>query len=208
MEQLRYNLLFQWFVGVDGNAEVWDVTVFTKNRDRLLNGEVAERLLLGVVQQAHARQLLSEEHFTIDGTLIHAWAARRSFKEKPDPPVRGTGARGRKLLRDTHESTTDPDARLYKKNGAAAAVPSYLGHVLIENRNGLVVRAMATQSSTRAEREAAITLLDRLGGRDRARSRWGRTRVIRKSSSSSNCARDGWFRMSPNTRPTRSGQAH
>lgn len=162
MEQMNYNLLFRWFVGLNMDDAIWDVTVFTKNRDRLLRGDVAERLLLAVVEQAHAGQLLSEEHFTIDGTLIQAWANRRSFKEKSEPPDKGTGARGRKLLRDTHESTTDKDARLYKKSGAAAAVPSYLGHVLTENRNGLVVRAMATKSSTRAEREAAITLLDKL----------------------------------------------
>jgi transposase len=162
MEQLDYNLLFRWFVGLNMDDPIWDVTVFTKNRERLLGGEVAERLLLAVVEQAHARQLLSEEHFTIDGTLIQAWANRRSFKEKQDPPERGTGARGRKLLRDTHESSSDPEARLYKKSGAASAVPSYLGHVLIENRHGLVVQAMATQASTRAEREAALTLLDRM----------------------------------------------
>jgi transposase len=168
MEQMDYNLLFRWFVGLNMDDAIWDVTVFTKNRERLLRGEVAERLLLAVVEQAHARQLLSEEHFTIDGTLIQAWANRRSFREKQDPPDKGTGARGRKLLRDTHESSTDPEARLYKKSGAAAAVPSYLGHVLTENRNGLVVGAMATQSSTRAEREAAITLLDRMRGRPAA----------------------------------------
>jgi transposase len=168
MEQMDYNLLFRWFVGLNMDDPIWDVTVFPKNRERLLRGEVAERLLLAVVEQAHARQLLSEEHFTIDGTLIQAWANRRSFREKTDPPDRGTGARGRKLLRDTHESSSDPDARLYKKSGAASAVPSYLGHVLTENRHGLVVAAMATQSSTRAEREAAITLLDRLPRRPQA----------------------------------------
>jgi transposase len=161
MEQMDYNLLFRWFVGLNMDDPIWDVTVFTKNRERLLRGEVAERLLLAVVEQAHASQLLSEEHFTIDGTLIQAWANRRSFREKQDPPDKGTGARGRKLLRDTHESSTDADARLYKKNGAAAAVPGYLGHVMIENRNGLVVAAMATQAGARAEREAAIALLDR-----------------------------------------------
>jgi len=166
MEQLDYNLLFRWFVGLNMDDPIWDVTVFTKNRERLLRGEVAERLLLEVVEQAHARRLLSEEHFTIDGTLIQAWVSRRSFREKQDPPDRGTGARGRKLLRDTHESATDKDARLYKKSGAAAAVPSYLGHVLTENRNGLVVAAMATQSSTRAEREAALVLLDRMKRRN------------------------------------------
>jgi hypothetical protein len=118
--------------------------------------------LLAVVEQAHARQLLSEEHFTVDGTLIQAWANRRSFREKSDPPTRGSGVGGKKLLRDTHESTTDPEARLYKKSGAATAAPSYLGHVLTENRHGLVVRAQATQSSTTAERAAALAMLDRM----------------------------------------------
>ena len=162
MEQMDYNLLFRWFVGLNMDDPIWDVTVFTKNRERLIAGEVAERLLLAVVEQAHAKQLLSEEHFTVDGTLIQAWASRRSFKEKKDPPKRGTGSGGKKLLRDTHESTTDPQARLYKKATAAAAVPAYLGHVLTENRNGLVVRALATQASTTAEREAALAMLDTL----------------------------------------------
>jgi len=162
MEQLDYNLLFRWFVGLNIDDPVWDVTVFTKNRERLIEGEVAGRLLLAVVEQARTHQLLSEEHFTVDGTLIQAWASRRSFREKSDPPTRGTGARGRKLLRDTHESTTDPEARLYKKSGAAAAVPSYLGHVVTENRHGLVVAAMATQSSKTAEQEAALAMVDKL----------------------------------------------
>jgi transposase len=161
MEQLDYNLLFRWFVGLNMDDPIWDVTVFTKNRERLIRGEVAERLLLAVVEQAHANRLLSEEHFTVDGTLIQAWANRRSFKEKPDPPTRGTGSGGKKLLRDTHESATDPEARLYKKCAAAAAVPGYLGHVITENRNGLVVQALATQASTTAEREAALIMLDK-----------------------------------------------
>ena len=160
MEQLDYNLLFRWFVGLNIDDPVWDVTVFTKNRERLIAGEVSGQLLRAVVEQARAGNLLSEEHFTVDGTLIQAWASRRSFRGKQDPPSRGTGARGRKLLRDTHESATDPEARLYKKCGAAAAVPSYLGHVLTENRNGLVVGAMVTQSGTTAEREAALRMLD------------------------------------------------
>ena len=162
MEQIDYNLLFRWFVGLNMDDAIWDVTVFTKNRERLMRGEVSERLLLEVLRQAGEKQLLSEEHFTVDGTLIQAWANRRSFHPKPDPPDQGTGWRGKKLLRDTHESATDPEARLFKKNGAAAAVPSYLGHVLTENRNGLVVAALATQSSTTAEREAAVILIDRL----------------------------------------------
>lgn len=162
MEQLDYNLLFRWFVGLNIDDPVWDATVFSKNRERLIAGEVAEQLLLAVVEQARAHELLSEEHFTVDGTLIQAWASRRSFKEKADPPSRGSGSRGRKLLRDTHESSTDPEARLYRKSGSAAVVPSYLGHVVTENRNGLIVAAMATQAGNAAERHAALRLLKRL----------------------------------------------
>jgi transposase len=161
MEQLDYNLLFRWFVGLNMDDRVWDVTVFTKNRERLLAGGISQQLLLAVVEQARARNLLSEEHFTVDGTLLQAWASRRSFREKKDPPRRGTGARGRKLLRDTHESKTDPEARLFRKSSTAAVVPSYLGHVLAENRHGLIVGAMVTQAGNAAEREAALTLLDR-----------------------------------------------
>jgi IS5 family transposase len=167
MEQIDYNLLFRWFVGLTMDDAIWDVTVFTKNRERLMRGEVSERLLMEVLKQAGERHLLSEEHFTVDGTLIQAWANRRSFREKPDPPSRGTGARGRKLLRDTHESTTDPQARLYQKSRSSPALPSYIGHILTENRNGLVVAALATQSSSTAEREAAVAMLDRLPVRPR-----------------------------------------
>jgi len=117
-----------------------------------------------VLQQAAQQGLLSDEHFTVDGTLIQAWASRRSFQPKDPPPTHGTGRRGEKLLRDTHESKTDPDAHLYKKSDAGAVRPSYLGHVLIENRHGLVVAACATQATTTAEREAALRLLDQYGG--------------------------------------------
>jgi transposase len=161
MEQLDYNLLFRWFVGLNMDDRVWNVTVFTKNRERLMRGGISQQLLLAVVEQARAASLLSEEHFTVDGTLLQAWASRRSFAPKKDPPSRGTGARGRKLLRDTHESKTDPEARLFRKSSAAAAVPSCLGHVMTENRNGLIVGAMVTQSGNAAEREAALALLDR-----------------------------------------------
>lgn len=162
MEQLNYNLLFRWFVGLEMDDPVWDATVFTKNRERLVSAEVSEELLLAVVEEARRAGLLSEEHFTVDGTLIQAWANRRSFQQKPDPPDRGTGARGRKLLRDTHESTTDPEARLYRKSSAGAVVPGYLGHVITENRNGLIVAAMATQAGNAAERQAALVMLGRL----------------------------------------------
>lgn len=161
MEQIDYNLLFRWFVGLNMDDAIWDVTVFTKNRERLMRGDVSERLLVEVLHQAGEKGLLSEEHFTVDGTLIQAWANRRSFKPKSDPPSRGTGARGRKLLRDTHASTTDPQARLYQKSASSPALPSYIGHILTENRNGLVVAALATQSSSTAEREAAVAMLDR-----------------------------------------------
>jgi transposase len=209
MEQLDYNLLFRWFVGLNMDDAIWDVTVFTKNRERLLKEEVAERLLLAVVEQAHAHRLLSEEHFTVDGTLIQAWVNRRSFREKQDPPDKGTGARGRKLLRDTHESTTDPEARLYRKSSAGAVVPSYLGHVLTENRNGLVVAALATQSSTTAEREAALRRIDRSRQRGSLAGEitLGPTRAIRTSRSLSNCGAGRWCRTWPSTRPTPSGPA-
>jgi transposase len=162
MEQLNYNLLFRWFVGFEMDDVVWDATVFWKNRERLIEADISQHLLLAVVEQARARQLLSEEHFTVDGTLIQAWASRRSFREKSDPPDRGSGARGRKLLRDTHESTTDPESRLYRKSSSGAAVPSYLGHLITENRNGLVVTAMATQAGNSEERRAALKMLKRL----------------------------------------------
>ena len=162
MEQLNYNLLFRWFVGLEMDDPVWDVTVFTKNRERLIAGAASQQLLLAVVEQARQHQLLSEEHFTVDGTLIQAWAAARSFHEKKDPPAPGSGSgqHGELLLRDKVESSTDADARLYKKAAADKPVPSYLGHALMENRNGLVVAAAASRSATVAEREMALALLD------------------------------------------------
>jgi len=174
-----------------------------------MKGEVSERLLLQVLKQAGEKHLLSEEHFTVDGTLIQAWANRRSFREKPDPPARGTGFGGKKLLRDTHQSKTDPEARLYRKSTAGAAMPSYLGHVVTENRNGLAVAARAMQSSAAAEREAAVDCSTGCArpGCERNESRWARTKVIRKKSSSIICARGAWSRMSPSTSPTRSGPA-
>jgi len=162
MEEMNYNLLFRWFVGLEMDDEVWDVTVFTKNRERLIAGEVAQKFFTAVLMQARGAGLLSDEHFTVDGTLIEAWASRRSFVEKPDPPQRGTGARGRKLLRDTHQSKTDAEARLFRRSQAAESRPSYLGHAITENRNGLVVAACVTQSSSKAEREAALAMLPQI----------------------------------------------
>src|SRR6266849_4424594 len=159
MEQLDYNLLFRWFVGMNVDDEVWDVTVFTKNRDRLLEGEIAKVFFDEVLAQAAQQGLLSDEHFTVDGTLIEAWANRRSFHPKNPPPTTGSGNQGQKLLRDTHESKSDPESRLYKKSAAGEVKPSYLGHLLMENRNGLVVQACVTAAGTKAEREAAEAML-------------------------------------------------
>jgi transposase len=160
MEELDYSLLFRWFVGLAIDDEVWDATVFSKNRDRLIEGEIASRFFAAVRQQLERSGLLSDEHFTVDGTMLEAWANRRSFREKADPPERGSGHGGKRLLRDTHESRTDPEARLYRKCNAGASEPSYLGHVLTENDHGLIVAACVTEAGTKAERDAALALLD------------------------------------------------
>jgi transposase len=169
MEQLDYNLLFRWFVGLDLDAPVWDVTVFTKNRDRLLDGEVATGFFEQVLAQAKAQRLLSDEHFTVDGTLIEAWAGQKSFKPKteavPGPPPDDPGNpsvdfRGERRTNATHASTTDPEARLYKKAAGQEAKLCFLGHVLMENRNGLVIHATVTPATGTAEREAALALVE------------------------------------------------
>jgi len=160
MEELDYSLLFRWFVGLAMDDEVWDATVFSKNRDRLIGGEIASQFFLAVQGQLASSGLLSDEHFTVDGTMLEAWASRRSFHAKAEPPQRGSGQGGKRLLRDTHESGSDPEARLYRKCNAGAAKPSYLGHVLMENQHGLIVGACVSEAGTRAEREAALRLLD------------------------------------------------
>jgi transposase len=147
IEQLQYNLLFRWFVGLNLDEEVWVPTVFSKNRDRLLAGDVAQRFLAGVLQQARAGNLLSDEHFTVDGTLIEAWASQKSFRPKNEndpPPADDPGNptvnfHGEKRSNETHQSTTDPDARLARKSSGHEAKLAYCGNVMIENRNGLVV---------------------------------------------------------------------
>src|SRR3982074_248067 len=169
MEELDYSLLFRWFVGLAIDDEVWDATVFSKNRDRLIEGEVAARFFAAVRSQLEGSGLLSDEHFTVDGTMLEAWANRRSFREKAAPPERGSGHGGKRLLRDTHESTTDPEARLFRKCKAGAAKPCYLGHVLTENQHGLIVGACVSEAGTRAEREAALLLLDQ-GAKGRRRT--------------------------------------
>jgi len=169
MEQLDYNLLFRWFVGLNMDDAVWDPTVFTKNRQRLLDGEVAMAFLERVVAQARRRGLLSGEHFTVDGTLLEAWAGLKSSKRKgetPRPPDdRGNPTvnfHGEKRSNDTHVSTTDPDARLARKGDTREAKLSYAGHAVIDNRHGLVVNAVATQATGTAERDAAIEMASAL----------------------------------------------
>lgn len=173
MEQLEYNLLFRWFVGLSANEPVWHPTVFTKNRDRLLRGVVAEEFFSLIVGQARSLKLLSDEHFTVDGTLIEAWAGQKSFQRKdkgdgddplnPPPPDRGSNPtvnwHKEKRSNQTHESLTDPMARLYKKTRGAEARLGYLGHVLTENRNGLIVDVRLTEASGTAERDAALAML-------------------------------------------------
>jgi transposase len=178
MEELNYNLLFRWFVGLNVDDAVWDVTVFTKNRQRLLDGKIAEAFFDAVLGQAAKQNLLSDEHFTVDGTLLEAWANRRSFREKHDPPEQGTGSGGRRTLRDTHESSTDPESRLYKRSAAGEAKPSYLGHVVMENRNGLIVQPCVTESGTREERTAALAMLQQVVKRVRHKNKKKRRGAI------------------------------
>ena len=165
MEQLNYNLLFRWFVGLSMDDPVWDPTVFTKNRERLLQGDIARGFFERVLAQAKAQQLLSAEHFTVDGTLIEAWAGLKSFKKKgatsppPDDPGNPTvNFHGERRSNITHASTTDPEARLMRKGNQHEAKLSYHGHVLMENRHGLVVEARLTHASGFAERETALAL--------------------------------------------------
>jgi transposase len=158
MEQLDYNLLFRWFVGLAMDDPIWDPTVFTKNRDRLLNQEIARSFFRRVLERAS--DLMSDEHFTVDGTLIEAWASQKSFQRK-DGGTDGDGRqfRGEQRTNDTHASKTDPDARLYRRSHQAESKLSYLGHLLIENRHGLIADAMATHADGHAERDAALLML-------------------------------------------------
>jgi transposase len=172
MEQLDYNILFRWFVGLAMDEPIWDATVFTKNRDRLFNQDLARSFLRRVVDRAE--RFMSDEHFTVDGTLIEAWASQKSFQRK-DGNTDGDGRQfhGESRKNDTHASKTDPDAKLYRRSHNGEARLSYLGHLIIENRHGLIVDAMATTADGRAEREAAVRML-----RSRVKRRGRRRRTI------------------------------
>jgi transposase len=175
MEEIDYSILYRWFVGLNLDESVWDATTFTKNRDRLLEAAVAKEFLAQVVEQARVAGLISDEHFTVDGTLLEAWASLKSFqpKDKQDgPPPDDTGNptvnfHGQKRSNETHESQTDPDALLARKGKGKEAKLSYNGDLLIENRNGLIVNAELLQANGRAERDAALVMLEQLAGNGR-----------------------------------------
>jgi transposase len=176
MEQLDYNLLFRWFVGLNMDDPIWDASTFSKNRERLLAGDIAHAFFAQVLAQARERNLLSDEHFTVDGTLIEAWAGQKSFKRKdsappaspPDDPGNPSiDFRGERRTNATHASTTDPEARLYKKATGQEAKLAYLGHVLMENRHGLVVASCVTLATGTAEREAALAMAEAIPGQHR-----------------------------------------
>jgi transposase len=167
IEQLQYNLLFRWFVGMEMDEAVRNHVVFSKNRERLLNEEIAEGFFRRVIERA--KLFMSDEHFTVDGTLIEAWASQKSFRRKDvrsNPPEAGGDVdfHGEKRKNETHASTTDPDARLFKKSKGGEAKLSYLGHVLMENRNGLLVQTFLTEANGRAEREAAMLMAEAIPG--------------------------------------------
>jgi transposase/ribosomal protein S6E (S10) len=168
MEQLNYNLLFRWFVGLEVDEPVWNHAVFSKNRERLLNQDVARQFFQRVLEQAKPH--MSQEHFSVDGTLIEAWASQKSFQRKDGGDDEPGQFRGDKRSNETHESKTDPDAKLYRKGNGQEAKLGYLGHVLLENRNGLVMDAMLTQADGTAERDAALLMLHR---------RWRRSRRMK-----------------------------
>lgn len=168
MEQLAYNLLFRWFVGLGIDDPVWDHSTFSKNRDRLLDADVAAKFLAAVLRHSKVKRFLSDEHFSVDGTLIEAWASMKSVRAKDgsdEPPSPGRNGEkdfhGRPRTNDTHASTTDPEAKLFKKGAGKEAKLCFMGHALMENRHGLVVQAHLSQASGTAEREAAILMLDR-----------------------------------------------
>jgi IS5 family transposase len=171
MEELDYSVLFRWFVGLGMDDPVWDATTFTKNRDRLLAGEIADAFFQEVMAAAQRAGLLSDEHFTVDGTLLEAWASHKSFKRRgapsdpPDDPGNPTvNFRGESRKNDTHQSTTDPDARLYKKSDGRPAQLAYAGHLLMENRSGLIVDTHVTPADGFGERDAALLMLERRPG--------------------------------------------
>jgi transposase len=171
MEQLDYNLLFRWFVGLNMDDAIWDVTVFTKNRERLLDGNIAEAFFQAVLQQAREWSLLSDEHFSVDGTLLEAWASVKSYQRKDaketsadDPGNATVDFHGETRSNQTHASKTDPDAKMARKGKGKEAKLSYNGNLLVENRNGLIVNTEVFEANGTAERDAALVMLEQIPG--------------------------------------------
>jgi len=171
MEQLDYNLLFRWFVGLPMDERVWNATVFTKNRERLLTGDIDQLFFAQVLAQARERGFLSDEHFTVDGTLVEAWAGQKSFQRRKGPkrPPDDSGNptvdfKGERRRNETHESTTDPEARLYRKSFGTESKLCYAGHILMDNRHGLAVDACVSEATGTAERETALAMVAGIGG--------------------------------------------
>lgn len=172
IEHLEFNLLYRWFVGLKADDKIWDETVFTKNRERLFSGQMIDALFAGVIEVANEKGLLSDEHFTVDGTLVEAWASLKSLNKKSGPDTRSDDGdpgnpsvdfHGEKRSNKTHESKTDPESRIYRKSKGQTAKLCYMGHLLMENRNGLAVKAAATQAGYYEEHDAALDMLDDLG---------------------------------------------
>jgi transposase len=195
MEELDYNLLFRWFVGLSMDDAVWDHSVFSKNRDRLLDADIAKKFLQHVVALAGEQKLLSDEHFTVDGTLIEAWAGQKSFvkkgtpqsRQKDDDPGNPTiDFHGEKRTNDTHQSTTDPEARLYKKSKGQESKLSFLGHVVMDNRHGIVVGTSYTQAKGTAERSACTAMMKQVKGKRKGRLTVG----LDKNYDTADCVQD------------------
>jgi transposase len=169
IEQLHYNFLFRWFVGLGPDEPVWHSTTFSKNRERFIDGDIARKFFDEIVALAQARGLMSDEHFSVDGTLIEAWASHKSFKRKDgsDDDDSSTDFRGSKRSNETHQSTTDPDARLARKSKAHPSILAYGGHFLMENRHGLVRDLRLTRATGRSEREAAVEMVKAIPGNER-----------------------------------------
>ena len=205
MEQIDYNLLFRWFVGLGMDDAVWAPTTFTKNRDRLLDGDIAAAFFDAVLIHADTERLLSDEHFTVDGTLLEAWASQKSFRPRDqDPPATGGGNptvnfHGQRRTNATHQSTTDPDARLYKKARGREARLGYLGHVLMEHRSGLIVKTMVTPADGHGERDAAVVMIE--GCPAAIGSPSPPTKATTRATSSPGCARCTSRRTWPSTPP-------
>ena len=206
MEEIDYSILFRWFIGLSMDEPIWSPTTFSKNRDRLLQADVASAFFDAVVHQAREAGLMSDEHFTVDGTVLEAWASLKSFQRKdagPTPPPDDPGNptvnfHGETRKNDTHESTTDPDAQLYRKGQGKEAKLAYLGHVLLDNRHGLVANVCATAATGTGEWEAALLMLAAGRPRDHRRRRQAfRRRPVCRRRRASSGSRRTWPRRTP-----------